>query len=105
MHAIYLDRTFNAAHYIQSLDRIHRVGMNPSDKVHYYLLQSRDTIDEVIDQRLIEKEARMRRLLDEDISVMSLEYGAGEFSEETDQDRDFSALVEHLQRDRQSVKQ
>ena len=102
-HAIYLDRTFNAAHYMQSLDRIHRVGMNPSDKLHYYLLQSRDTIDEVIDHRLIEKEARMRRLLDEDISVMSLEYGAGEFSEETEEDRDFSALVEHLQRDGQSV--
>lgn len=102
-HAIYLDRTFNAAHYMQSLDRIHRVGMRPREKVHYYLLQSRDTIDEAIDQRLNEKEIRMRRLLDEDISVMSLEYGAAEFSEETEEDRDFLALVEHLQRDVQSV--
>lgn len=101
-HAIYLDRTFNAAHYMQSLDRIHRVGMNPGDKVQYYLLQSRNTIDEVIDQRLIEKEGRMRGLLDEDISVMSLEYGAGEFSEETEEDRDFSVLVEHLQHEVQS---
>lgn len=102
-HAIYLDRTFNAAHYMQSLDRIHRVGMNPGDKVHYYLLQSRNTIDEVIDERLGEKEARMRALLDEDISVMSLDYGAGDFSEETEEDRDFSALVKHLQHEVQSA--
>jgi SNF2 family DNA or RNA helicase len=102
-HAIYLDRTFNAAHYMQSLDRIHRVGMNPGDKVQYYLLQSQNTIDEVIDQRLIEKEAHMRGLLDEDISVMSLEYGAGEFSEDTEEDRDFSALVKHLQHEVQPV--
>ena len=98
-HAIYLDRTFNAAHYMQSLDRIHRVGMNPGDKVQYYLLQSQDTIDEVIDERLTEKEVRMRRLLDDDISVMSLDYGEGEFSEESEEDQDFSALIRQLQRD------
>jgi hypothetical protein len=98
-HAIYLDRTFNAAHYMQSLDRIHRVGMRPRDKVQYYLLQSRDTIDEVIDDRLTEKETRMRRLLDDDISVMSLEYGESEFSEESEEQQDFSALIQQLQRE------
>lgn len=30
-HAIYLDRTFNAAHYLQSEDRIHRFGL-PKDQ-------------------------------------------------------------------------
>ena len=98
-HAIYLDRTFNAAHYMQSLDRIHRVGMNPGDKVQYYLLQGQNTIDEVIDDRLTEKEVRMRRLLDDDISVMSLDYGEGEFSEDSEEDYDFSALIQQLQRD------
>jgi SNF2 family DNA or RNA helicase len=97
-HAIYLDRTFNAAHYMQSLDRLHRVGMKPGDKVQYYLLQSRDTIDEVIDDRLTEKEMRMRRLLDDDISIMSLEYGEGEFSEESEEDQDFTALIHQLHR-------
>jgi SNF2 family DNA or RNA helicase len=97
--AIYLDRTFNAAHYMQSLDRIHRVGLRARDKVQYYLLQSRDTIDEVIDERLNEKEMRMRRLLDDDISVMNLEYGEGEFSEENEEDQDFAALIRQLQRE------
>jgi SNF2 family DNA or RNA helicase len=98
-HAIYVDRTFNAAHYMQSLDRIHRVGMNPGDKVHYYLLECQETIDEVVDDRLTEKETRMRRLLDDDISVMSLDYGEGEFSEESEEDRDFAALIEQLHRE------
>jgi SNF2 family DNA or RNA helicase len=97
-HAIYLDRTFNAAHYLQSLDRIHRIGMDPGQRVYYYLLQSKGTIDEVIDERLLEKENRMRKLLDDDISVMNLDYEASEFSEETEEDKDFSAVVEHLQR-------
>ena len=26
-HAIYLDRTFNAGHFLQSQDRIHRLGL------------------------------------------------------------------------------
>jgi SNF2 family DNA or RNA helicase len=98
-HAIYLDRTFNAAHYMQSLDRIHRVGMNPGDKVQYYLLECENTIDEVIDDRLTEKETRMRRLLDDDISVMTLEYGEGDFSEESEEDQDFAALIQQLQRE------
>jgi SNF2 family DNA or RNA helicase len=102
-HAIYLDRTFNGAHYMQSLDRIHRVGMNPQDKVQYYLLQSEETIDEVIDQRLEDKQARMLKLLDEDFSIMNLESAAGEFSEETEEERDYSALLEHLKREVQAT--
>ncbi len=98
-HAIYLERTFNGAHYMQSLDRIHRVGMSSRDNVHYYLLQSEETIDEVIDRRLDEKQARMLKLLDEDFSIMNLEYAAGEFSEETEEGHDYSALVEHLKRE------
>jgi len=31
------------------------------------------------------------KLLDDDFSIMSLEYAAGEFSEETEEERDYSA--------------
>ena len=47
-----LTEHLNGAHYMQSLDRIHRVGMDPHDGVNYYLLQCEETIDDVIDQRL-----------------------------------------------------
>ena len=38
-NAIYLDRTYNAAEYLQSRDRIHRIGM-PSDVVPKLLYNS-----------------------------------------------------------------
>jgi SNF2 family DNA or RNA helicase len=58
-HAIYLDRTFNGAHYMQSLDRIHRVGLDKKDKVNYWIFESKNTIDEVISVRLEEKKKNM----------------------------------------------
>ena len=33
-HAIYFERSFNAAHFIQSIDRIHRQGMPPGTTAH-----------------------------------------------------------------------
>jgi len=97
-HAIYLDRTFNGAHFMQSIDRIHRVGMDPNKKVQYYLLLAKGTIDEVIDLRLSEKVEQLRRLLEGDISVLNLDYETAEFTEESEEEGDFSALVEQLQR-------
>src|SRR4029077_2611960 len=69
-HAVYFDRTFNGAHYMQSLDRIHRVGLERDDKVHYHILQMTDSIDIVIDERLEEKQKRMLMLLDDDFGVL-----------------------------------
>jgi len=54
-HAIYLDRSFNCAHYLQSLDRIHRLGLERSERTYYYLILSSHTIDEVVHLRLKEK--------------------------------------------------
>lgn len=98
LNAIYLDRTFNCAHYMQSMDRIHRVGLEPDDHVYYHILQSADTIDDIIDDRLNEKQTLMFKLLNEDFSVVNMDYSADAFSEEPDEDRDFSALVEYLRR-------
>jgi SNF2 family DNA or RNA helicase len=95
-HAVYFDRTFNGAHYMQSLDRIHRVGLERDDKVHYYLLETEDSIDEVIDQRLREKQERMLALLDEDVAVLNLDSDVGEFSEGDEEDQDFAALIQFL---------
>lgn len=93
-HAIYLDRTFNGAQYMQSLDRIHRLGLGPNDKVHYYLLTSAGTIDEVIDRRLEAKQARLVALLEGDLATVDLdEDGVTEAGEEV---ADFEAMVEQL---------
>ena len=58
-NAIYMERSFNAAHFIQSKDRIHRYGLEPETETNYYYLLSEESIDEVIHDRLIEKETRL----------------------------------------------
>lgn len=63
-HAIYFERTFNAANFIQSKERIHRVGLPEGIITHYHYIISESSIDEVIHQRLIEKEARMLELIE-----------------------------------------
>lgn len=95
-HAIYLDRTFNGAQYLQSLDRIHRVGLGPRDRVHYYLIEANDSLDAVIDQRLEEKKRRMLTLLEGDLPVLSLEPATDGVSDESDEEADFKALVAKL---------
>lgn len=63
-NAIYIERSFNAAHFVQSKDRIHRYGLKPNDETHYYYIVSRDSIDETIDARLSEKERRMTEIME-----------------------------------------
>lgn len=63
-NAIYIERSFNAAHFVQSKDRIHRYGLAPGTKTNYYYILSKDTIDETIDTRLTEKEHRMTEIME-----------------------------------------
>ena len=39
--AIYLDRTFNAGQFLQSVDRIHRLGLDPAIDTTIYFLMTR----------------------------------------------------------------
>lgn len=63
-NAIYIERSFNAAHFIQSKDRIHRYGLKPGTQTNYYYLLSENSIDEVIHDRLIAKETRLREIIE-----------------------------------------
>ena len=63
-NAIYIERSFNAAHFVQSKDRIHRYGLKPDTITNYYYVLSRDTVDETIDTRLAEKERRMTEIME-----------------------------------------
>lgn len=94
-NAIYLDRTFNAGQYIQSLDRIHRIGTEAT--VNYYLLIGRNTIDSTIDKRIMEKQVAMQTLLEGDLPVGSFETPMYEMGiSENDEKQDFSAVIHDL---------
>lgn len=72
-HAVYLDRTFNCGQYMQSLDRLHRIGLEPEEIVNYHILMAKNTIDETIDRRLTAKQTKMLHLLEDDLPVGTFE--------------------------------
>lgn len=63
-NAIYLERSFNAAHFIQSKDRIHRYGLPEDTITTYYYLISENSIDETINSRLLLKENRLNQIME-----------------------------------------
>lgn len=93
--AIYVDRTYNAGQYMQSLDRIHRIGMNPDTLVTYYLYISENTYDEKIDKKLERKIDNMYDLLNEDLRVIDLDVSEQHISKE-ETDENFKEFVEYL---------
>ncbi len=69
--AVYVDRDFMAGRFLQSLDRIHRLGLAPDAETRVTVLAARGTVDEVVALRLEEKLEFMGRILD-DPSVQQL---------------------------------
>lgn len=70
-NAIYIERDYNCAMFLQSKDRIHRVGLKKGQETNYYYLVSKDSIDSVIDKRLSIKAERMSKVIDEDIPLFA----------------------------------
>jgi SNF2 family DNA or RNA helicase len=68
-NAIYLERDYNASNFLQSKDRIHRVGLKENQITNYYYFVSRDSIDEVINTRLHLKIERMENIINDDIPL------------------------------------
>ncbi|MEU4430281.1 DEAD/DEAH box helicase [Nocardia rhamnosiphila] len=63
--AVYIDRDFMAGRFLQSLDRIHRLGLKPDTQTRVTILATRNTVDEIVRVRLEEKLEFMGRILDD----------------------------------------
>lgn len=63
-NAIYLEQGFNAGVYMQSKDRIHRVGLKDGIITRYYFIQSKDSVDSVVFNRVLQKEKKMLELIE-----------------------------------------
>jgi hypothetical protein len=71
---------------MQSLDRIHRIGLEPNQKTEYFLVLARDTVDEVIQDRLKQKMLNMEHVLEDELPGRIPGYWANQFSDEEDID-------------------
>ncbi len=81
-YAIYLDRSFNAAHYMQSEDRIHRLGLAPDSHPCIEFVECENSIDQVVRERLAFKVNTMARALNDPSLTVSIDEVA--FDEEAD---------------------
>lgn len=68
-NAIYLERDYNCSNFLQSKDRIHRVGLDDNQITKYYYFVSTNSIDEVINSRLHLKIQRMEEIINDDIPL------------------------------------
>jgi SNF2 family DNA or RNA helicase len=71
-NAIYLERDYNASNFIQSKDRIHRVGLPTNTETNYYYVVSENSIDEIINYRIQLKVERMEQIINDDIPLFSI---------------------------------
>ena len=92
-HAIYVDRSFNAAHYLLSEDRIHRLGITEEEAPTIEIVECRGTIDEVIDMRLSLKVQTMADALnDTSLNVEAIPYDI-DFSTDDMNNDDIQAAI------------
>ena len=80
-HAIYYDLSYNGAQYLQSLDRIHRVGGSEVNEANYYFLQYENSIDQDIKRNLEMKAQKMYEIIEQDYNIYNLD-----IYEENDED-------------------
>jgi len=105
-HAIYLDRTFNGGHYMQSLERIHRVGLTKNIVTTYDIIQSELSIDQTIDDRIERKIRDMNRFLESaDLATMRFQEENPEddyknlIGKDSELNDDFNSVLDHINRD------
>ena len=94
--AIYLDRSYNTTHFVQSIDRIHRLGLPPDTETNVFIFQTSAAkglgcVDYSVSRRLATKVRAMQRLLDdEDLHQIALD------EEESDEPIDYSTDSDDL---------
>ncbi|MEI9886321.1 MAG: DEAD/DEAH box helicase [Rhizomicrobium sp.] len=82
--AIYLDRSYNTTHYLQSIDRIHRLGLAPGIETNIHIFQTRapsglGCIDHSVSRRLARKVRALQVLLnDPDLHEIALDEESAE---------------------------
>ena len=102
--AIYLDRSYVTTHYLQSIDRIHRLGLPPGVDTNVHIFQTMapkglGCIDHSVSRRLAQKLRALQALLDDpDLHQIALDEENAEDPVDFDIDpQDIIDLIEQLE--------
>jgi SNF2 family DNA or RNA helicase len=96
--AIYLERTFNCGQFLQSMDRINRVGMLPGTHATYHIPLISCAIEHVLDTRLAERQRALYELLDDDMPVLGYEEGSLLLEREEDLEAIFHQVLQRIEK-------
>ncbi|WP_454686341.1 SNF2-related protein [Agrobacterium leguminum] len=94
--ALYADRSYVSTHYLQSIDRIHRLGLPPEQDTNIIIYRSKapaqiGSIDLSVSRRLTEKIRNMQILLDDpDLHQLALD------EEEADDPIDYDVRLQDI---------
>ncbi|MEX0604455.1 MAG: DEAD/DEAH box helicase [Marinobacter sp.] len=97
-NAIYADRSYVSTHYLQSIDRIHRLGLRPDQETHIHIYRSKappviGSIDMSVSRRLTEKIRNMQSLLD-DPDLHELAFDEEEAADPIDYDVELKDIID-----------
>lgn len=97
-HAIYVDRNYNAAQYLQSEDRIHRLGLSKGQLTSIEILYCTDSVDESVSLRLKEKVRKMGVVLnDSGLNIDPVSFDPTEIgNDEAMDNKDITDFIRHL---------
>jgi SNF2 family DNA or RNA helicase len=103
--AVYVDRSYNATHFLQSIDRIHRLGLPQGTETTIYVMENKlplgvGSIDASVARRLAKKIRAMEKLLeDPDLHELALDEEETPIALEASIDlRDIDDLIEEIER-------
>lgn len=94
--AVYIDRDFAAGRFLQSLDRIHRLGLPADTVTNITVLVSDSTIDDLVASRLGEKIRFMDEILDDPSLRELIDLEENRESGGVMDDTDVASLQEHI---------
>lgn len=95
-NAIYADRSYVSTHYLQSIDRIHRLGLPPDQETHIHIYRTRapaqiGSIDLSVSRRLAQKIRGLEQTLgDPDLHTLAFD------EENADDPIDYSVELQDL---------
>ena len=97
-NAIYADRSYVSTHYLQSIDRIHRLGLPPGQETHIHIYRSKappviGSIDMSVSRRLVEKIRNMQALLN-DPDLHELAFDEEEAADPLDYDIELQDIMD-----------
>jgi len=71
--AIYLDRTYNCGQFLQSMNRIHRVGLPPNAITRYWIPYLDCAIERSVNQRLTKRQETLYQFLNDSTAILGFD--------------------------------